>query len=409
MILATSRQSQLSVITILVITCVLVYGLFTRPLVFPFYLPSAVRVVIELIPLLLLLLSFRNKFRSDIFILFPLFLFLVINYLANEAILQTSFLIFVRLAFFLLMLDLLNSDISARKLLRKYLVNFWMLVSISVIFGFVLYWIYEPAFSFAPLDIGDGGDGYGYFNNPLLGNIRKIYMFGFQVPKPTWYFVEPGPLSCFLAMNFVGAKYLVSDELQCNRFKYISLIAGLCTLSVTFYIFLVLFFVLKIIGKFGFFTKLILIGFLALFVFTWFTGGFDWLNIFFQENTSQADRIERVGIISELISKYPEKTFLIGHGAELHGMGFDMGVSSGWLVHFAERGFFFTIFLACYLLYLLRSNMPIFFVVVFYSFSFEFFEYPIFSIMLSLIILSGDIVLCRRQNCEMSKQDVLLH
>lgn len=378
--------------TILIVGCVLVYGLMTRPLVFPFYFPKAIRAVIELTPLVLLLLSFRNKFRSDILLLFPLSMFLMVNHIFNDASIQASFLIFIKLAFLLIMLDLLSGDISVRKLLRKLLVNFWWLVSLSVIISFVLYWVYEPAFSYAPLIVNDAGDGYGYYNNLLLGNVRRIYMVGIPVPKPTWYFVEPGPLSCFFALNFVGAKNFIADKSLSDRFKYCNLIAGLCTLSVTFYIFLALFYAFKMIENSSLITKMILITILVLFAYTWFTGGFEWLNVFFEEGSSQDNRLERFGIVSDIFSKYPEKTLLIGHGAELQGMGYDMGISSGWLVHFAERGFFFTIILASYLFYILRRNIAVFFVVAYYSFSFEFFAFPIFFIMLSMIVISDDLV-----------------
>jgi len=117
------------------------------------------------------------------------------------------------------MLNLLSTDIAVRKLLRKILVNFWILVSLSVIIGFALYWVDDSVFTYAPLEVNQDGDGYDYYNNILLGNLRLPYMFGMQVPKASWYFTEAGPISCLFALNFVGAKYLIADKSHCVRFK----------------------------------------------------------------------------------------------------------------------------------------------------------------------------------------------
>lgn len=380
-----------SLTTIIIVGLVFVYAIFTRPLVFALYLPFALRVLIELIPLLLLILSFRKKFRQDIYFIYPLLIFSIVNFWANDATAHTSFLIFLKLAFFLLILDIFGKEFAVQKLMRKLLVNFWWIVSLSVIFAFILYWLYEPAFSFSPLIVNDAGDSYGYYNNPFLGNVRRIYMVGLVVPKPTWYFIEPGPLSCFFALNFVGASHLIADKKISGRFKYTNLVAGLCTLSVTFYIFLVLFFSFKVLRKANLVMKIFIGCLLIVFIYTSLNGGFDWLNIFFDEGTSKDDRMGRLNIFLDILSRYPEKTLLIGNGAELQNMGYDQGISSGWLVNFAERGLFFTIALLTYLIYKLRQNMAVLFVVVYYSNSFEFFAFPIFFVMLALFVMNEEV------------------
>jgi len=164
--------------------------------------------------------------------------------------------------------------------MRKLLVNFWWIVSLSVIFAFILYWLYEPAFSFSTFIVNDVGDGYGYYNNPFLGNVRRIYMVGLAVPKPTWYFTEPGPLSCFFALNFVGSSYLIADNKISSRFKYTNLVAGLCTLSVTFYVFLFLFISYKVLKNTNLVIKIFIVCLLIIIIYTSLNGGFDWVNIF---------------------------------------------------------------------------------------------------------------------------------
>jgi hypothetical protein len=352
------------------------------------YFPFTLRVLIELIPFLLLLLSFRKKNRQDIYLIYPLLIFSIINFWTNDATAQTSFLIFLKLAFFLLILDMFGNDLAVRKLMRKLLVNFWWIVSLSVIFAFTLYWLYEPAFSYSELIVNDGGDGYAYYNNPFLGNLRRIYMVGLAVPKPTWYFTEPGPLSCFFALNFVGASHLIAEKKICGLFKYTNLVAGLCTLSVTFYIFFVLFISFKVLKNTNLMSKIFLLCLFIIFIYTSLNGGFDWLNLFFNEGTSKDDRMGRLNIFLHILSRYPEKTLLIGNGAELQGMGYDQGISSGWLVNFAERGFFYTFALLTYLIYILRQNMAVLFVVVYYNISFEFFAFPIFFVMLALFVMN---------------------
>ena len=60
--------------------------------------------------------------------------------------------------------------------------------------------------------------------------------------KPEKITVSDASTLDFFALNFVGSSYLIADNKISSRFKYTNLVAGLCTLSVTFYIFLVLFF-----------------------------------------------------------------------------------------------------------------------------------------------------------------------
>lgn len=383
-------QPKLSALSIVIMAAVLIYVLLTRPLLFSIYLPKALRAVIELIPLLLLLLSFRNKFRSEIMMVFLLSIYLLINYLVNDSSLQTSFLVFTKLAFFLLMLDLLASDTSVRKLLRPLLVKFWMFVSLSVIFSFVLYWVADSAFTYAPLVINDAGDGYEYYNNILLGNIRLPYSFGMQVPKSSWYFNEAGQLSCFFALNLVGAKYLVSGRVKCFYFQAINLLAGLCTLSATFYFLLFVLLVFWLLMNMKSIAILLVALIMPLLIYVTVNLQYDWLDFFLNESTSFEDRGSRFFILLDLLSRYPEKTLLIGNGAGLVGLGYDRGLTSGWIVHLAERGSFFTLALATYVFILLRGKMLILFVVAYYNFSFEFFEYPIFTLMLALIVRADE-------------------
>jgi len=61
-----------SLTTIIIVGLVFFFAIFTRPLLFALYFPFAIRVLIELIPLLLLIFSFRKNFVR-IFILYILY------------------------------------------------------------------------------------------------------------------------------------------------------------------------------------------------------------------------------------------------------------------------------------------------------------------------------------------------
>jgi len=100
--------------------------------------------------------------------------------------------------------------------------------------------------------------------------------------------------------------------------------------------------------------------------------------IFFSGSTSQGDRLVRFKIFIDVFSTYPEKTLLIGNGAELQGLDYERGITSGWLVNVAERGLFFTVTFAAYLFYVFRRKVDIFIVVAYFCWSFEFFSFPIF-------------------------------
>lgn len=376
--------------TLLTVIAILVYALFTRPLNFAFYIPTAVRAFVEVIPLVLLILSVRSYFSPRIIGGAVLFYYLSINYLVNEASFQTSFLTFIKLLFLLVLLDILSNERAVFDLLKSLFIKFWVLVSVSVIASAALFWVAREVFTYSPLIVSEAGDAYSYYNNPFLGNIRISYFFGVAVAKVSWYFIEAGPLSFFFAFNFLSAKYLIDNRKKRVRFQCLSLIAGMSTLSISFYIFLVFVLGYMLLSKWKLYLGIAIIILLTAIALgsdgDMFESAQSNLTEFFNKHTSQNDRARRFDIFEQLLDKNATKTILIGNGAGLEGLEVESGISSGWLSHFAERGGLFTIMLMGYSLYLLRYQLPLFFVILYYNFSFEFFLFPIFSVMLGLTV-----------------------
>jgi hypothetical protein len=384
------QLNKLPIRTLLTVIAILVYALFTRPLNFAFYIPIAVRVFVEVIPLALLTFSVRSYFSPRIIGGAILFYYLSINYLVNEASFQTSFLTFIKLLFLLVLLEILNTERAVFDLLKSLFIKFWVLVSASVIASAVLFWVAREVFTYSPLIVSEAGDAYAYYNNPFLGNIRISYFFGVAVAKVSWYFIEAGPLSFFFAFNFLSAKYLIDNQKKQIRFQWLSLIAGMSTLSISFYIFLVFVLGYMLLSKWKLYFGIAIIILLTAIALgstgDMFESAQSNLTEFFNKHTSQNDRARRFDIFEQLLNKSATKTLLIGNGAGLEGLDVESGISSGWLSHFAERGGLFALMLMGYSLYLLRYQLPLFFVILYYNFSFEFFLFPIFSVMLGLAV-----------------------
>lgn len=384
------QPNKLNLRALLTVIAILIYALLTRPLNFAFYLPTVVRAIIEIIPLILLIFSVRSYFSPRIIGGGILFYYLGFNYLVNEASFQSSLLTYIKLLFLLVVLDILKNEREIFELLKALFIKFWVLVSASVIASAVLFPVAKDLFTYSPLIVSEAGDTYSYYNNPILGNIRISYFFGVAVAKVSWYFNEAGPLSFFFAFNFLSAKYLIDERIPRIRFQWLSLIAGMSTLSISFYLFLVLVVGYMIVSKWKLYSAIA-----AIILLTVVALGINGdrhgptqgnMSEFFDKYTSQNDRARRFGIFEQLLNKNSLKTILIGNGAGLEGLNAESGISSGWLTHFAERGGVFTIMLMGYSLFLLRYQLPLFLVILYYNFSFEFFLFPIFSVMLGLAV-----------------------
>lgn len=368
------------------------YAVFTRPLIFPIFIASEIRVIVECIPFLLLMFLDKNSFKLCFSILIFLFLFLIINFLINEATLKTSFLIYLKFSSFFIILYLLKKNKYLNDFIKIFFEIFWLIVSISVILSFILYWINPNLFSYSPIEVNEFGDGYEYYNNFYLGNLRLPYMFGNPVPKPSWYFFEAGLLSCFFMLNFVGSKYLIENRYRRIIFTYSNLIAGLCTLSVTFYLCLSFILIYYVFNNLKLLLLISIIIFLTSLILFFGFSYFDLIELifnFFQSGTSIGDRSNRFDLFLKLLKENSIQVLFIGLGAELEGLSVDFNMSSGWLSHIIERGVIFAFILFLFTIYLTKRDYVIMIVVLLFNLSFNFFGYPIFLIMMAVILSSN--------------------
>jgi hypothetical protein len=357
------------------------YTVFSRPLIFHEYIPYTFKILIELTPLVLLFfLKKENFFSLSLLLMLSLFLF-TLNFFANETSFQLAFSTFLKINFFIILLFLFFNNLELKKNIRRLYVNFWFVVAILTILSSIFYQA-DKSF-FYPFNLEIGKNGYEYMQNFLLGNIRIISSENFSLFKPSWYFYEYGVISGFFTLNFVGSDLLINNKKKSNRFKIANLFAGLATLSITFYIFLFLLLMTNIFRK----KSIALVSFVALcIILSFFCYHFDLIDNFFNNVTSLKDRFLRLDIFIDVVKNHPIRTLFIGNGLELQRLGYDRGLSSGWLVFIAERGFIYSLLFFAFLAYLLRRNITIFFAVIYLNLSFDFFLYPLFSLMLALFI-----------------------
>ena len=368
------------------IALIFLYAMFTRPLVFQQILPYALRYFIELIPLFLLFYINKRNFLTNSLLIIFILIFFIINFIVNSASFQISFLTTLKFIYFIILFSIFSENYKLREYTCNLFVNFWLLVCVLTISACIIFWFDNSFFKRLDLQIGD--NGYEYSNNFILGNIRLIAAENFILSKPSWYFYEYGVLSFFFAINYIGSDSLISNKKSNKRFKSLNLIAGLCTLSITFYIFLFVYFAINFFRRRGYRTIFFLIYSI---IFIFFLSHFELIHYFFKNSTSIDDRLLRFDIFMDVIKNNPIKTLLIGSGPELQGLHYDRGISSGFLNSIAERGFIFSLLSFSYLAYLLRHKFEVFLTFLYFNLSFDFLLFPISSVMLTLFILGDKI------------------
>ncbi len=219
--------------SILIVAYLLMYGPF---LFVPFVMP-ALRIGLELLILMIFMVLWLLKSRPGfipvsflIFILLAFWLFNAGSALQTSEAGETGFPGFIpKIALLVLGVNALQYYPSLVKFLARAWALLWAVICIQILLAAVGYHLGLVDF---PLKVSDWSSYNIYFFNPIFG-----YLFSKgSVPRFSGYVMEPIFLGLFLGLNILSASYFVSKR-YVKKFRILNLIAGILSMSFTFYLF----------------------------------------------------------------------------------------------------------------------------------------------------------------------------
>lgn len=332
------------------------------------------RLIIETFVLLVFLFTALLKIyhKTMIFLLMAVIgMFFCLLFSLDESRNVVSF--FNKIFFFILLANAIHKNYRFNAYLKNVWVFVWIYFSISAIFvgiGFV-----TGLMQFSLWETGK----HLYHFNLLVGTFIAKDIDIAILPRYTGWMCEPGVPAFFFGANIFIAQNLFTNKYRACYFKWINVIAGLLTFSVTFYLFLMSYFLYKKICV----KKLkTVIPFLVLLSFPLVWYGL--LYIFEQPEifkyTSLIDRTWRYCKAWEVFTDMNISYKLFGYGILPLFRKVGGGVGSGLVGLLFGRG----LLIFCLLIYLIfrytKHYVCFFIYIIFYSLAFDLFSYPLFYI-----------------------------
>ena len=378
-----ARKSEAGTLSLgaLVPWLIFLYALSYGPFISESFVPDSVRIGIEgFVISLLLILTFQCQYNKGIILLsiaFMIFACIVISGTDTAIKVVSSF---NKIIFFTLAIGLLCGNKKILNSCIKKWIKLWFFLGVMAILSFVGYT--TSVIKFSPLEFGEINPGaqYYYLNNLIFGNLIPRTFFDISFGRVAGCMYEPGLLSFFFGFNILIARSWVNEK-QVRIFMWVNFIAGLATLSMTFYFFVVPFF----IAKLGFIeNKLrgIIIAtalFLLCTLFIFYIPDTDFL-----EHSSVADRLLRLELAIDVIQNNTWITSLLGNGIGIAVERGGMGLSSGPVNVFVERGAIMLIFLFYLLAKCSKHNRWLILYLFYYSFTFEMFWFPVYLLAIAM-------------------------
>jgi hypothetical protein len=359
------------------------YVVFSQPLLFLNFVPFGARAFLEAAPYTLLLIGLHRRSQTAVGLLLIWIILEAVTAVFGPSELKKFVGDFSKIVFFLMLIPVICQSSAALNYFRRFWVGFWTFVALSTILTFVCYQFNLVEFHYLQFGDINAKAAYEYYNNLYLGNIRTHNFFGAVLPKVSWYFNEAGPLSFFFGFNYLVAGRIVTLERNQARFKFLNLIAGFQTLSITFVMFFVLFEGLrlfdKIVGRQKWLlypaSLLVLLG----------LGAALWLNQDILVYSSADDRSIRLDIALQMLRDDSLANFLFGNGIDITSKLFDRGITVGILSVLIERGVMILGFVVFLLYRYTRPQWMLFWYLIYYNLSFEFFWFPIFWLGIAIV------------------------
>ncbi len=378
---------------VLAVLLVFVYVLSYNPFIVESFLPRHIRIGIEgLLLFLLIVISLNRKYISiDMFWFIPIILGYLCMIFFEISTLLELISSFGKLAFLLLNVELLIRNQRALQNCTKIWIQLSYFLCIITIIAFVGY--NSSIISFVPTTLGtllNGGDAalsYYYFNHNILGNITPRQLFGINLGRVSGFMYEPGYLAFFLGFNILVARDWIDATRLRKRFVWLNVVAGITTISTTFFLFFTFYFLAKGIKSKGN-SKVIIarrIVFLTLAVFFIVLI----LKSGYAGQTSGSDRLDQIVSYSSIIVNNSWLSFLFGNGIGVSAEKFGIGIDSGWIKVFIEQGVVLLVILVTLFARLTKHNRWLMLYVFYCNFALSLFSTPLFLFLISISYASS--------------------
>ena len=380
-----NKKKSISKSAILITGLIFLYALLSDPFIFFIFVPSPIRMLVLLIPMVLVLyaLTIKSelKYKAMVFI----FLSIVLMYSLKNLDLSGTIIKYSVQFLFLISLFIYTKKTEINRKMLQAWFWFWIYVSLCVIFSFFIFKSNLMTFPPKFLSETSGNTDYYYSHIPLIGNFVNYSFLGFQVPKSSWYVFEPGMIAYFFGFNVLLSSYLSYYKVSSSNiliFKYVNMLGGFFTFSSTFILFLVGYVVylsfrwlksntLKMI--------IIFLGVLLIYYAIYYV-----INGGLLEFTSFGNRSNRTLFGLKMISQSNIFDLLFGAGLGSPIEQYGAGLSSGLLSIFVEQGLVFLIFTLVIIFLMLRGKLDLFMFIIFYLLAFNPIYYPMTAIGLYL-------------------------
>ena len=254
---------------------------------------------------------------------------------------------------------------------KKKVIDFYMLsfsiIPLCSVLSIIYYMMLGQFHLFNPYT-----EAYNYLYTPF-GVLLPKNMFGFNIYRSFFYFIEPVFLSFFYAVNIFYIPREVNDKY--NYFKLANIIGGILTFSYLFYVLIiVLLFIKSKSISFSFFQKIILVILLVL------VSQF----IDFLAFSSASDRLYRIGLFFSVIKDTTALQFMFGRGFYSY-YGFDKNFSAGLFTNIYEMGVINFVFIMVFFYYLSNRRKYMFVLFFIAMLTFDPIKLPFFWVLMVLL------------------------
>lgn len=341
------------------------------PFIFSVLVDPFIRLIFETLTLICLLYIsvLRTPWkiqRNIIWLIILILLHWTFSLDENEKI----FSFFNKLLFFILLLKAVHKKNKMGDVIKIVWVFVWTIFSVSSVLATIGFMTGVIAFQETPIS------DYLYYHNSLLGNVVPKHFGIIILPRYTGWFFEPGFLGYFFGMNMFISEYLFADRRRQRHFKWLNTIAGILTVSLTFYFFLISFILFKFSKKAFKRIYPMLIFIVLLFLIPPALYILNNPEVFLY--SSLGDRIWRFEKSWTILTNLNLVDLLFGRGIMPLQADLEGGSTSGLIDVFLGRGVLLFCFLT-YLVYRYAAYHVIFLIFIFYSsFFFNFFTQPLF-------------------------------
>lgn len=359
-----------------IVLALIIYDVAYRPFITWMFLPSPVRLGIEgFVLFLLLVINLRYRYYAGLMwgivlaLLFGLVLFMHLDTFEKVASTITKWM------FLILAIGLF---VGSKKVLYasiKLWIKLSYLLSVMSILAFVGY--KSGLIPFSPMVLSGGY----FFHNPILGNLIPRRLFGIEFGRVTGFMHQGQYMGFILGMNILLAKDWIQSPVRRTRFIWFNLLAGIFTLSTTFFAFFTLYFLstCSVAGKkpdillrITFFSALgaLVVGVL--------------LGVNYFDQTSASIRMERFFLNWSYFLHGDWLSMLLGYGTGVMRGDLGIGFESGWFAILIDRGVIMLGLMAALFAMLTRHNPWLLFYICLTHFADNLFWSPLFLMLIAM-------------------------